>query len=473
MNMTKSVRQWWAARPKRMPDPPGVTIPWWLPKQLYALSWLATISVFYMLWLFSVGAAKDAAAALHITHAGTWSGDLLFWFPVVAGYLLIAFIVAWTGKIAVPAFVSLRWQGDELWPKAWMLFIMLAVSAVIIAGSITVQTETRFEGNREAAIAGEQVALNRAALVAQKDAAEAELRTMMESRQGYLAQAASVGAAEWQRSYIDQTPPNDPNRERIVRALGAARRADELRADVRRLTGEIAAAPTTASVQRRVTASQADDAMGGFVDWLGSIRSILLALLQDIACLLLPWIAMRTDQARARQLAMFGAPPSEEDLPLGIPDFRGQQAGAAQSMDAPVTVAREEVVDAETGEVMIKVQPAKAHWRKKPKGRKIAVQENETTAAEDEKQAAVLSATDDRVARDTSADVVLADGAGVLVPDEQSAAVAVLNDAQVIGVADEHQAAVLAAVQAGADVRAVLEQLGYRVDDQRSQVAAE
>jgi hypothetical protein len=160
MSIFSDARAWWAARPKRAPDPPGVTIPAWLPMQLKALSWLATIGVFYVLWLFSLGAAKDSAAALHITHAGTWTGDVLFWFPVVAGYLLVALVVAWTGKVAVPAFVSLRWQGDELWPKIWMLVIMIAVSAVIIVGSITVQSETRFEGNREAAVAGEPPGLS-------------------------------------------------------------------------------------------------------------------------------------------------------------------------------------------------------------------------------------------------------------------------------------------------------------------------
>ena len=206
------------------PDPPGV-IPAWLPKQLKALSWLATAGVFYVLWLFSLSAAKDAAAALNITHAGTWTGSLLFYFPVVAGYLLIALVVAWTGKVAIPAFVSLTWK-ENAWPKAWMLVIVIAVSAVIIAGSITVQTETRFEGNRGAAVAVEQVGQGRAALEAQKAQAEKELQTMMDNRNSYLAQAASVGAAQWQASYIDPLAPNDPQRDRIIRALGAARAAD-------------------------------------------------------------------------------------------------------------------------------------------------------------------------------------------------------------------------------------------------------
>jgi hypothetical protein len=455
--------------------------------QLKALSWLATIGVFYVLWLFSLGAAKDSAAALHITHAGTWTGDVLFWFPVVAGYLLVALVVAWTGKVAVPAFVSLRWQGDELWPKIWMLVIMIAVSAVIIVGSITVQSETRFEGNREAAVAGEQVQRGRAALEAQKGAAEAELRTMMESRQGYLAQAASVGAAEWERTYIAQArTTNDSRLPQIERALGAARRADELRAEVRRLTGDIAAAPTDASVVQRVTAGEADQAMSGFVDWLGSIRSILLAILQDIACLLLPWIAMRTEQARARQLAMFAGPRDEADLPLGIPDLRGQDRAAPQPMDPPTTVAREEVVDAETGEVMIKVQPAKPHWRRKPKGRKVVVEERDPEADRIADEPPVLMPSDERVARDTSADVVLADSAGVLVPEPApeptpepkpepapDPPLATVYDDRFEGVTDEHAPAVLQAHQAGADIGAVLRSLGYRVDDQRAQAAAE
>lgn len=307
---------------KETHDPPGV-IPAWLPMQLKALSWVATAGVFYMLWLFSLSAAKDAAAALNITHAGTWTGQLLFYFPVVIAYLLIAVVVAWTGKVAIPAFVSLTWR-DNAWPKGWLLFIVVAVSAVIIAGSISVTTETKFEGNRDAAVKVEQVGAGRAALEAQKKAAEDDLARMQNSSIGYLATAASVGAAEWQAEYIDKLAPNDPNRDRITRALGAAKAADAKREEIKRLTIAIAQAPTTASVAKRVTAGEADNAMASFVDWLGSIRSILLAILQDIACLLLPWIAMRTQQARDKQLAALAPQVATVDESHMIPHFTEQ-----------------------------------------------------------------------------------------------------------------------------------------------------
>jgi len=283
------------------PDPPGVTIPAWLPVQLKALSWIATAGVFYMLWLFSLSAAKDAAAALQITHAGTWVGNIAYYFPVIVGYLLIAWVVAWTGKVAVAAFVSFRWRISP-WPKGWTLFILLSVSAVIITGSIAVQTETRFEANRGAAVAVEKVGAGRAALEAQREQLQLELKQMLENRNAYLAQAANVGEKEWQLNYINPLSKTDPQRDRIIRALGAARTADEKRREIKALTIAIAQAPTTASVAKRVTVGDADTAMARFVDWLGSIRSILLAVLQDIACLLLPWIAMRTEQERARQL---------------------------------------------------------------------------------------------------------------------------------------------------------------------------
>jgi hypothetical protein len=346
---------------------------------------------------------------------------------------------------------------------------------VIIAGSITVQTETRFEGNRDTAVAGEQVQRGRAALDAQKTAAEAELRTMMESRQGYLAQAASVGAAEWERTYIAQARTTSDSRlPQIERALGAARRADELRAEVRRLTSEIALAPTDASVAQRVTVGEADQAMGGFVDWLGSIRSIMLAILQDIACLLLPWIAMRTEQARARQLAVYGRARSDDDLPLGIPDLRDQPQQQPQPMEGPETVAREEMYDDE-GNVLVKVAPAKAHWRKKPRGKKVLVPDSEPMTAVDE--APVLMPSDDRVARDTSADVPLADNAGVMVPAEPEAApaprVAILRNDAFEGVSDEDAAAALQAYDSGKDLADALADLGYTVEDRRAQIAAE
>ena len=358
--MISWMREKLAALPRRAPepaDPPGVTIPAYIPAQLKALSWLATIGVFYMLWLFSVGAARDAAAALHITHAGTWTGDLLFWFPVVAAYLIIAWVVAWTGKVAVPAFVSLRWIGDEKWPKAWMLVIMIAVSAVIIGGSVVVQTETRFEGNREAAVAVEQVQRGRAAIEAERDAAREELNQALSNANAYLNQAANVGAAEWERSYVAQArATNDPRLPQIERALGAARRADELRAEIRRLTTEIAQAPTDASVTQRVATSEADQAMGGFVDWIGAVRAIMLAILQDIACLLLPWIAMRTEQARNRQLAT-SAEASPASEAVMIEDLREEAPVAAE----PMRPAKRRARDGETGDPLTFVE---GHWRR-------------------------------------------------------------------------------------------------------------
>lgn len=367
MSISERLRGLIPKRAPAAPDPAGVTIPAYIPAQLKALSWLATIGVFYMLWLFSVGAAADAAAALHITHAGGWVGDLQFWFPVVAAYLIIAWVVAWTGKVAVPAFVSLRWRGDELWPKVWMLVIMIAVSAVIIGGSVVVQTETRFESNREAAVAVEQVQRGRAAIEAERDAAREELNQALSNTNAYLNQAANVGAAEWERSYVAQArATNDPRLPQIERALGAARRADELRAEIRRLTAEVASAPTDASVTQRVANSEADQAMGGFVDWIGAIRAIMLAILQDIACLLLPWIAMRTEQARNRQLEAAGRAPAPETVM--IEDHTADAPVTPQPMEKP----REAVFDADTGEELQRITP-RSYWRKK-KGKPQQVQ---------------------------------------------------------------------------------------------------
>jgi hypothetical protein len=355
-------------RRERAPDPPGVSIPHYIPEQLKALSWLATAGVFYMLWLFSLGAAKDAAGALHITHAATWTGNVLFYFPVIVAFIMISMVVAWTGKVAVPAFVSLRWAGDELWPKGWMLLIMVAVSSVIIAGSITVQTETRFEGNREQAVAGEQVQRGRAGIEAQKQSAQEELNQALSNQNAYLNQAANVGAAEWQRSYVTQArATNDPRLPQIERALGAARRADELRAQIRTLTVQIAEAPTDASVTRRVVSSEADATMGGFVDWLSAIRAIMLAVIQDIACLLLPWIAMRTEQARSRQMAAAGSAADFDEAHM-IEDHSADAPIDAQPMERQ----QEAVFDAETGERLVKVK-AREHWRRVPKGKKQKV----------------------------------------------------------------------------------------------------
>lgn len=341
---------------KRDEDPPGVTVPAYLVRSAKLASWMAYFALVYFLWLYTLDIARDRSADLRLTSAGTWSGDLSFSFPYIVGFAVVAIGIPYVAKLAIPTFMSLTWR-DHAWPKAWSLFIAFSVSLVVIAGTFTVQGDTLLERDRNAAVAVAGVEQNNAARQGRISALESELRTMMENRNSYLAQAASVGAAEWQRSYIDQTSASDPQRDRIVRALGAARRADSIRAELSALREQAATATTAVAVQGRV-ATESTTWIAATLAWLEGARAMLLSLVMDIVCLLMPWIAMRLEQARATQLAAVS--PREFNAAYAIEDLRDEDPVTPQPMEG----AREVVTDAETGERLERIQP-RSYWRRK------------------------------------------------------------------------------------------------------------
>jgi hypothetical protein len=112
-------------------------------------------------------------------------------------------------------------------------------------------------------------------------------------------------------------------------------------------------------------ATGGSDWIASTLAWLEGARAMLLSLVMDIVCLLMNWIALRLEQARARQLSM--AEPREFDAAHAIEDLRDEPSVNAQPMDPP----REVVRDGETGEELIKVKP-REYWRKR-KGQKQRV----------------------------------------------------------------------------------------------------
>lgn len=347
-------------------DPPHVTTPLWLVQACKFAAWVATISLMYFLWLYTLDIARDRAESLHFTHVGAWVGDLLFWFPHIFGFAIIAFGIPYVAKIAIPTFVSLTWRQDPT-AKVWSLIIAVAVSLVVISGTFTVQGHNIMERDRDAAVAVEQVQQGRAAIEGQIAAKEAELRSMMENRNAYLAQAASVGAAEWERSYIAQTAANDPQRDRIVRALGAARAADAVRAELSQLRQQAAASTAVASVQGEIV-TERTGWIAQTLGWLEGVRAILLSFVMDIVALIMPLIALRLEQARNRQMGVEGS--GWAPAGLRIEDLRDEEDIVPQ----PMKPAREVVTDAETGEELIRITP-KPHWRKQ-KGKKQRIETN-------------------------------------------------------------------------------------------------
>lgn len=329
-------------------EPPGVTVPAWLVRAAKFASWVATISLMYFLWLYTLDIARDRAADMHITRAGTWTGEIQFWFPYVVGFAIVAFGIPYVAKIAIPTFMSLNWRGN-FWPKLWALIIALAVSLVVIAGTFAVQGDTLMERDREAAVAVEQVQQGRAAIEAQIAGITEDLRSSTEGN-GTQAQAARVGMLagsveaareQWTNSYVlPAERARDPNTERIRRATGSAEAAAAAVARREALRQQLATSATTASVQGEVVTERTSwiaDTLG----WLEGVRAILLSLVMDIVALMMPWIALRLEQARNRQLGMAEGIPRHSYM---LSDERAAPNHAA--FRDPARRSAQDVVDA-------------------------------------------------------------------------------------------------------------------------------
>lgn len=295
------------AAPKKA-DPPGV-IPESLVKSAKLASWIAFFALVYFLWLYTLDIAADRSASLHLTRAGQWTGDIQFWFPYIFGFAAVAVGIPYVAKIAIPVFMSLDWRAN-LWPKIWALFIALAVSLVVIAGTFTVQGHSIVEKGREALVAQETQQQGVAALQARRDAIKQRWETLTASSNTTLqAQAARAGVAGWD-AYIaaakQQVAAGTTSPQRLAlieRAKGSAIAAEEYQKQMDDLTAQIAAAPTAASAAARVETGGAGW-IQSTMDWLEGTRAILLSLVMDIVCLMMPWIALRLEQQRNRQLAM-------------------------------------------------------------------------------------------------------------------------------------------------------------------------
>lgn len=295
-------------RASKPQDPPNVTVSAELVRGVKWAAWVAYFALMYFLWERVLDVSQAQHSTLEVTHFGIWSNlNLAIFFPLIVGYLFVVVGVPYVAKISIPTLVSLNWT-EHFWPKLVSLFITLLVSTVLITGTATVGSNAIIESERGAAVAVAELQQSRSVLESQLERRRGELRDMMNNGNAYLAQAASVGAEEWQRSYIEQTPRNDPQRDRIVRAIGAARSADAVRADIRQLETQLDGMQTTAAVSSEVV-TERTQTLNGVMDFLNTFWVLMLAVVMDLTCLFMPWIAMRLEQKRNAQLGMAGGIP--------------------------------------------------------------------------------------------------------------------------------------------------------------------
>ena len=310
-----------AALPRRAPapaDPPEVTVPLSLVRSAKLAAWMAYFALVYFLLLYTFDIARDRAGTAHFTHVGFWTGDVRVYAPYLVGFFIVAIGIPYVAKISIPTFMSLDWRMN-FWPKLWALFIAAAVSLVVIAGTFTVQGDTLLERDRESAVAVDTVAQEAAVLAARIEDVQHRLDEMTRSTSVYVQTAASMSPTAYEAWMAERR--NDWQYERFRAYRQTSIDAEALRNQISELRAQQARQTVTSAVAGRVT-NTSNGWIADTLGWLEGARAILLSLVMDIVCLIMPWIALRLEQTRNRQMAF--AEPREFDESRAIPDLRDQ-----------------------------------------------------------------------------------------------------------------------------------------------------
>jgi hypothetical protein len=349
-------------------DPPGVTVPAWLVRATKFASWVATFALIYFLWLYTLDVARDRAEALHLTRAGSWAGELFFWFPHIVGFAVVAFGIPYVAKIAIPTFVSLNWR-DNFTAKIWSLFIAIAVSLVVISGTFAVQGHTIMERDRDAAVAVEGVQQEAAVLASRIRDKRQELDDMVNNASVYIRTAASMSPEAYD-AFVEQRR-NDWQYDRLLSYRATSVDAQRLRDEIAALRDQQARQTAVASVTREVVTEQTGW-ISQTLGWLEGVRAILLSFVMDIVALIMPLIALRLEQARNRQLGLVNSPETSGWAPEGlrIEDLRAQEPIERNTVKMETQVR---ATNAETGEEEVLVKP-RPYWRKAKRGKPTPVE---------------------------------------------------------------------------------------------------
>lgn len=225
--------------------------------------------------------------------------------------------------------------------------IGVAVALFMISGAIVVQQRGTDARARDEVVAAQTAQVGAATAGAQLEQARQTLREMRNHPNQYMAVAATVGAAEFERSYLsaEQRRKETPDRVRLLeRSLGAARRADALEADIARLTAGAAQAQTQAVVAEAVSV-RADGFMAGPVMFLEDARKPITAVLGELLALTAFSFALAAWQSRR------AAQPAEDAMPIMIEDHSAEAVPVAQPY-AQATEKREQFFDEDGNKIV-------------------------------------------------------------------------------------------------------------------------
>lgn len=312
--------------------------------------------------------AVDATATTAATNApllnpDIWNFAFSTHWPVFVGLVCATIPIVMLSMVWLPVQFAMRGAGR--WRRGTVILCGLLANVLVIVSGTVVMNYNRQDQVREALVVEQTADANRVMLAASVEDLRAELDTLMNHRSTYVATAASVGATAYERDYVAQArATNDPRLPLLERALGSARRADELRQQIQAARAAVAtAAPAAAS------ASNVEDTVGRELNTFAQYVEVWRPPFVAVICTLIGifgawWVLALIQGINPKDVLRSGW----ADEGHRIEDLREQEPVAAQ----PMRPTREVVTDAETGEELIRITP-KPHWRKQ-KGRKQKVE---------------------------------------------------------------------------------------------------
>ena len=281
--------------------------------------------------------------------------------PVLIGLVAATVPIVMWSMVWLP--VQMKARGTGRWRRTTMIVAGLLANALVIVSGTVVMNSNRQEQVRAGQVVEQQAGQGRAQLQTQIDGITADLNTMFNNRNAYMAQAASVGAARWQSTYIAQArATRDERLPMIERALGAAQAADDARARRDALRAQLAAAPTQAAVAAHVE-DQAGVGLDAFATYANVYRPPFVALICTIIGIFGTWWWVGLSEAMSHHnISLSGWAPEDHR----IEDLREESPVTAKPMKPP----RSELRDHDTDEVIIDkdgdlASRVKEHTRKK------------------------------------------------------------------------------------------------------------
>lgn len=311
--------------------------------------------------------------------APLWNFAFSAHWPVLIGLLCATVPIVMLSMVWLPVQFAMRGTGRMR--RGTIIAVGLLANVLVIVSGTVVMNYNRQDQVRAGLVVEQTADANRAMLAASVEDLQHELDTLMNHRSTYVATAASVGAVAYERDYVAQArATNDPRLPLLERALGSARRADELRASISEARRAVAAAQPAAA-----TAANVEDTVGvglnTFAQYVEVYRPPFVALI----CTLIGifgawWVVAILEGLNPRDVLRSGW----ADDAHRIEDLRDEEPVEAQGMKPP----RRAFTEADTGEE-IEQTLIPAHYRtiKKNKRTKVEIKPeippDETAAAID------------------------------------------------------------------------------------------